>query len=310
MVYFFCFLLFFASALYSEELSNTHPEIQKYNLSICTLFKNESKNLREWIEYHQLVGVDHFYLYNNGSSDRYKTVLKPYIKRGVVTLVEWPDQIAFQNKDSDEMWAISTQIPAYENAAKYKAIDETKWLAFLHVHEFLVPHSVDTITEILAKHEEQTAITLIDEFYDASIIRPSIPPRRLLIETIELTKDPGQPKERKIVKTIFKPSEVKCFRWAPFEYTFKNDQKALVLEKSEAHINQYLHRNVGYQGKVKPKIDIGYTQIPENEKTQLLDQEYEIDDQEKLIFRFIPEVTKRMGLDPYFPGSEIDGTKR
>ena len=37
---------------------------KKHQLSICAIFKNEAKFLKEWIEYHRLVGVDHFYLYD------------------------------------------------------------------------------------------------------------------------------------------------------------------------------------------------------------------------------------------------------
>lgn len=33
-----------------------------YYLSVCAIFKNEGPILKEWIEYHLLVGVDHFFL--------------------------------------------------------------------------------------------------------------------------------------------------------------------------------------------------------------------------------------------------------
>jgi hypothetical protein len=42
----------------------------KHNLTICAMFKNEAPWLKEWITYDQKVlGVDHFYLYNNDSTD-------------------------------------------------------------------------------------------------------------------------------------------------------------------------------------------------------------------------------------------------
>ena len=61
----------------------------KYNVSICGIFKNEGKYLREWIEFHKIVGVEHFYLYNNNSEDNFREILEPYIEDGLVTLVEW-----------------------------------------------------------------------------------------------------------------------------------------------------------------------------------------------------------------------------
>ena len=37
----------------------------QYEVSICAMYKNEAKYILEWIEYHLMIGVDHFYLYNN-----------------------------------------------------------------------------------------------------------------------------------------------------------------------------------------------------------------------------------------------------
>ena len=49
---------------------------KKFYLSFCSIFKNEAPYMKEWIEYHLLVGVDHFYLYNNNSTDKLiKTLL-------------------------------------------------------------------------------------------------------------------------------------------------------------------------------------------------------------------------------------------
>src|SRR5579883_479648 len=91
---------------------------KKYNLSIVAIFRNEKPYLREWIEYHRLVGVDHFYLYNNKSSDGSLEVLSPFIARGIVTLIDWPDTLEetlFNKEEYDTIWALSTQLPAYEN---------------------------------------------------------------------------------------------------------------------------------------------------------------------------------------------------
>lgn len=53
-----------------------------YSLSVCSIFKNEAPYLREWIEYHLIVGIEHFYLYNNNSEDNFEEVLRPYIEKG------------------------------------------------------------------------------------------------------------------------------------------------------------------------------------------------------------------------------------
>ena len=44
---------------------------RKYNVAICAIFKNEEPYIKEWIEFHKIVGVDHFYLYNNKLISKY-----------------------------------------------------------------------------------------------------------------------------------------------------------------------------------------------------------------------------------------------
>lgn len=45
-------------------------------LSICAVIKNEGPYLEEWIEFHRIQGVEHFYLYDNGSADQTKDILE------------------------------------------------------------------------------------------------------------------------------------------------------------------------------------------------------------------------------------------
>ena len=56
-----------------------------YNLAVVAILKNEGHYLKEWLDYHLLAGVDHFYLYDNDSSDNYDEIIAPYVKAGLVT---------------------------------------------------------------------------------------------------------------------------------------------------------------------------------------------------------------------------------
>ena len=128
-IFVFCFCSLFAQA----ENARSKP----YTLSVCAIFKNEAKYLKEWIEYHLLVGVDHFYLYNIDSTDQFMPVLAPYLEKKLITLVDWHDFIGEQDEANTFKWALGTQIPAYENASHFRAIRETKWLVNLDTDEFL-----------------------------------------------------------------------------------------------------------------------------------------------------------------------------
>ena len=47
-----------------------------YELAIVAIFKDEAPYLREWLDYHLLAGVEHFYLYSNESSDGHADYLR------------------------------------------------------------------------------------------------------------------------------------------------------------------------------------------------------------------------------------------
>jgi hypothetical protein len=56
-----------------------------YYLSVLAIFKNETDNLRIWLEHYLWQGVEHFYLIDNDSSDNPVLILQEYIDRGIVT---------------------------------------------------------------------------------------------------------------------------------------------------------------------------------------------------------------------------------
>ena len=112
------FLLFFSMCF------SCFARQKMYELSACAVIKNEAKYIKEWIEFHRIVGVEHFYLYNNGSTDRIYKVLRPYIRQGIVTLVEWPERIKNVPEDQAYLWSLSTQVPAFENAIVYNHLQQ------------------------------------------------------------------------------------------------------------------------------------------------------------------------------------------
>ena len=59
------------------------------SLYVCAIFKNETPYLKEWIEFHRIVGVEKFILYQNNSVDDYRYVLDPYVAEGIVELIDW-----------------------------------------------------------------------------------------------------------------------------------------------------------------------------------------------------------------------------
>lgn len=113
-----------------------------YDFSICAIFKDEAKNLAEWLHFHDGIGADHFYLYNDASTDEFETVLAPWIESGKVTLTDWSD---------------GEQVPAYDDCVRRFA-GESRWIAFIDLDEFLFSPKARNIKQVLASYRDVAAI--------------------------------------------------------------------------------------------------------------------------------------------------------
>lgn len=130
--------------------SPADPVRKKYRISVCQIFKNEAPYLREWIEYHLLIGVGHFYFYDNNSSDGYERILQPYLDQGIVTLVKWPKNHA--------------QVEAYEDCIR-RFGNESDWIGFLDVDEFVVPVAEKSFPDFLDRFSRRPAVLIYWRFF-------------------------------------------------------------------------------------------------------------------------------------------------
>lgn len=136
-----------------------------YYLTACCIAKDEERDLEEWLEFHRLVGVEHFYVYDNASRDRTTDILDRYSDVGLVTRVSWP--------------GFPGQLSAYEDALRSFG-GETAWLAFIDVDEFLFPSSGADLRDTLESYEEFPALAAFWLCFAASGHRRR--PEGLLIE--------------------------------------------------------------------------------------------------------------------------------
>lgn len=114
-----------------------------HELVIGAIFKDEATYLDEWLTFHRGVGVDHFYMYNNFSSDDYLSVLKPWIESGWVTLIDWPMKAG--------------QIHAYADCIK-KFKNKTRWMVFIDIDEFLFSPKTRDIRTVLREYTDLAGI--------------------------------------------------------------------------------------------------------------------------------------------------------
>jgi hypothetical protein len=107
-------------------------------LSVCAIFKDEAPYLAEWVTFYETVGVDHFYLYDNGSADRPELVLKPWLDRGKVTLHPWDRHPG--------------QLRAYGHCLSHRW-RQTRWLMFVDLDEFLFSPVDPHLPSVLTRYE-------------------------------------------------------------------------------------------------------------------------------------------------------------
>jgi hypothetical protein len=113
--------------------------MERAYLSIGAIYRDEAAYLREWIEFHRLVGVERFFLYDNMSEDDHLEVLAPYVDQGIVLLREW------------ELFPGQNQ--AYDHCLETHR-EDSRWIAFIDLDEFLFSPTRRPLPEILAEFEQ------------------------------------------------------------------------------------------------------------------------------------------------------------
>ena len=95
-----------------------------HDLAVVAILKNEGHYLKEWLDYHLLAGVNHFYLYDNESSDNQREVAAPYVKAGLVNYISMPGK--------------AMQMVAYNDAVnRFKF--QCRYMVFIDGDEFIFP---------------------------------------------------------------------------------------------------------------------------------------------------------------------------
>lgn len=169
----------------------------KYYLTLIAIFRDEAPYLKEWIEFYRLQGVEHFYLHNHLSKDNYKEVLAPYIKEGIVELLDVTGE-----PKTKEKWD-SFQEDLYNDVIKRIAQD-VEWVVVVDTDEFLYPLKADRLSEALKAYDDLACLSVPWQMFGSGQVERHRPDK-LLIE--ELTM--ANPNKDSCIKSIMKPRYVK-----------------------------------------------------------------------------------------------------
>ena len=115
---------------------------KKHYLSVASIFKNETWGIKEWLEHYKFHGVDHVYLVNDFSSDRYQPILKPYIENGFVSLFHNDISAMYRGRQVD-----------INNKFFKPIVNETQWIAQVDCDEYLYSPKDINLKNIIKKYE-------------------------------------------------------------------------------------------------------------------------------------------------------------
>tara|TARA_R110002060_G_scaffold41587_3_gene53122 strand:- start:1581 stop:2450 length:870 start_codon:yes stop_codon:yes gene_type:complete len=115
----------------------------KQTLAMCIRCRDDLECLKENIEYHTLIGVEHFFIYDHESAIPLKSALADYDNVTVECVSKWEELIACYNK----CWS--------ENKNNFQ------WIAFIDTDEFIVMKDGNTdLKEFLKPYEKYGGLAI------------------------------------------------------------------------------------------------------------------------------------------------------
>lgn len=255
-----------------------------YKLAVCAMFKNEAAWIKEWIEYHRIIGVEHFYLYDNESTDHFEHVLAPYVQKGIVELFSWnaSEEHAMHGFPVHAPWDIY-QVGAYNDCLQKRALGNADWVAMIDIDEFIVPVLGAEFLHILLdkmKKKHRGSLILNWKIFGTSHIW-DLGADELLTEKLNL-RAPDDFEHHKLFKSIHQPRAVEyCYiHYADLKKNYKKQD----LDPAKFRIHHYWTRT--------EKYCIEKRGLSEYNSRDFLNQLNYMED--KTIFQYLPKLKERL----------------
>ena len=129
-------------------------EAQENNLAVVLICKDEEDYVDEWIRYHELAGVRHFYIYDNDSADSTAAKARAHNRDKTAVIVH-----PWRLRAKAGKCTVGPQEAAYAHAILCYG-HKHRWMAFIDIDEFIVPRQHGTIIEALERLDRHSNISL------------------------------------------------------------------------------------------------------------------------------------------------------
>ena len=274
-----------------KPLNKFYVKGSKVYLSVVAIAKNEAPYIKEWIEYHKLLGVERFYFYDNGSTDDTCKVLEPYINDGTV-IYNYCEGQGLQNS-------------VYADAI-YKYKNQTRWLAIIDLDEFIVPVEKNSIPDFLKDYEKYPGVGINWITFDSNgyKVKPTSNGGLVTCNYARVSKNYNIEYNRHI-KSIVNPKEVYDI-YNPHFCIFKNDGftvdenfKLITGPYTATHSSKKIRINHYYSKSEEEynfKVARGRASVAEKKEfyPDLLNFPETTNDY--VIKKYLPELEKRMNI--------------
>jgi hypothetical protein len=103
---------------------------QFMHLVLCTeMTADVAALVPQWVAYHRLQGVEHFYLYINDELAKVRPKLEPLVKQGIATVIDWqwPERYRGSHKFQQ----------AEQNGCLMRMRGQARWVALTDVDEYI-----------------------------------------------------------------------------------------------------------------------------------------------------------------------------
>ena len=184
-----------------------------YDLAVVAILKTEGAYLKEWLDYHLLAGVNHFYLYDNDSPDNQAEVAASYVEAGFVDYFHVHGKVM--------------QMAAYNDAVKNFKF-HCRHMAFIDLDEFIFPKTnqsiVEVIDEILSLAPEAAGVAINWQIFGSNGQETADYSRGVLERFTR--RAPVDSEKNILVKTVANPRKIK-FLIYPHHANYFEDFRAV-----------------------------------------------------------------------------------
>jgi len=222
---------------------------KKYTFTIMAIFKNETMNLKVWLDHYLWQGVEHFYLIDNNSNDNPLNILQDYIDRGIVTYYFKPEK--------------HQQVEIYRYVFDNENIKEkTKWLCICDLDEFFFGTTTKLVNVLENEFDNYDVIYTHSFFYGSDNLINH--PKDIRTSIVHRTHDTING-----IKYIFKPSTINnsseiWIHWLVEPGTLqKKSGQNETFHDTNFRLNHYICQSLEYFQNVK--MTRGDVSVSENE---------------------------------------------